>query len=94
VAAFDIRDERISLELASKLRPMPLRTHTSELTFSESAQRQLPRIYLRCTEFPIFAATATRAAASGWSVRDIRAGHMALFTHPDLVAEAMLSVVK
>jgi len=94
VAAFDIRDERISSELARKLRPMPLRTHTSELRFSDSAQRQLRRVYLRCTEFPIFAATATRAAASGWSVRDIRAGHMALFTHPDLVAEAMLSVVK
>ena len=94
VSAFDIHDEQIASELSRKLRPMPLCTHTSRLAFSELTQRQLRRTYLRCTEFPLFAATASRAAASGWSVHDIRAGHMALFTHPNRVAEAILAIVQ
>ena len=91
VAAFDIRDAPIEGELALKLRPMPLATHTTPLKFSRAAQRNLRRTYIRCTDFPVFAETATRVVRNGWHLAEVQAGHMAIMTHPMLIANAILA---
>lgn len=94
VAAFGIQDAPIESELALKLRPMPLATHTTPLKFSDAAQRGLRRTYIRCMDFPVFAETAARAVADGWHLIEIQAGHMAVMTHPTLVANSILAAAK
>jgi pimeloyl-ACP methyl ester carboxylesterase len=91
VAAFGIRDPRIESELALKLRPMPLATHTTPLKYSRAAQQKLRRTYIRCIDFPVFADTAARVVRDGWHLTEVEAGHMALMTHPTLVADAILA---
>jgi pimeloyl-ACP methyl ester carboxylesterase len=90
VAAFGIRDARIESELAHKLRPMPLATHTTPLKYSPAAQRSLRRTYIRCMDFPVFAETAARVVRNGWHLAEVQAGHMAIMTHPMLIANAIL----
>jgi pimeloyl-ACP methyl ester carboxylesterase len=91
VAAFGIRDAAIESELAQKLRPMPLATHTTPLKYSRAARQNLRRTYIRCIDFPVFAETATRVVRDGWHLTEVEAGHMALMTHPTLVANAILA---
>jgi pimeloyl-ACP methyl ester carboxylesterase len=92
VAAFGIRDARVESELALKLRPMPLATHTTPLNYSRAAQQSLRRTYLRCVDFPVFAETAARVVRNGWHLAEVQAGHMAIMTHPTLIANAILAV--
>ena len=94
IAAFDVHDGVLTDELARKLRPMPLTTHTTPLNFSPPLLRRLPRTYIRCTDFPIFAATAARAVADGWTLAEIGAGHMAVVTHPALIADAIVAAAQ
>lgn len=94
VAAFGIRDASIESELALKLRPMPLATHTTPLKFSHTAQGNLRRTYVRCMDFPVFAETAARAVAAGWHLIEVQAGHMAVMTHPTLIANSILAAVR
>jgi pimeloyl-ACP methyl ester carboxylesterase len=91
VAAFGIRDARIETELALKLQPMPLATHTTPLKYSRAAQQSVRRTYIRCIDFPVFAETAARVVRDGWHLAEVEAGHMALMTHPMLVANAILA---
>jgi pimeloyl-ACP methyl ester carboxylesterase len=91
IAAFDIRDAAVESELALKLRPMPLATHTMPLKFADGVRRGLRRTYIRCTGFPVFAETAARAVADGWHLVELQAGHMAVMTHPALVANAIFA---
>ncbi|MFV3126758.1 alpha/beta fold hydrolase [Niveispirillum sp. KHB5.9] len=70
------------------LRPMPLRTH------AEPARHGVEGLacrchYLRFTAFPPSGPLAAEAAAKGWSVTELAAGHMGITTHPDLVADAL-----
>jgi pimeloyl-ACP methyl ester carboxylesterase len=94
VAAFGIHDASIESELTLKLRPMPLATHTTPLKFSHAAQRNLRRTYVRCMDFPVFAETAARAVADGWHLVEVRAGHMAVMTHPTPVANSILAAAR
>ena len=94
MAAFGIDDAQLLEALGRNLRPMPLATHTTALEYSPAVLRDIPRTYVRCSQFPIFEQTAARAAADGWRVAEIDAGHMAVVTHPARVADEILAAAE
>lgn len=77
----------------SRLRPMPLKTHT-EPAGNGAAGLSCPCHFLRFTGFPLLAETAATAAAGGWSVQEIDAGHMGILTHPGAVAGALAGILQ
>lgn len=78
--------------LMTRLRPMPLRTHTEPARHGVDALA-CRRHYLRFTQFPPTAPLAAQAAATGWSVTEVAAGHMGITTHPGLVADALTGLL-
>ncbi|MFD0849334.1 alpha/beta fold hydrolase [Sphingosinicella xenopeptidilytica] len=78
-------------KIVERLRPMPLKG------FADIAQYDAPvhcgRDYVRFTEFPFFETTAAEAAAEGWRVSEIEAGHMAITTHAEAVAARLNEIL-
>jgi pimeloyl-ACP methyl ester carboxylesterase len=78
--------------LMTRLDPLPLQA-------KREARRPGPeptghsRHYVRFTGFPFFEETARRAAADGWQVSTIDAGHMAIVTDVDRVADRLAAIV-
>ena len=66
--------------------PMPVATHARPLRHEASALGGLPKLYVRFAGFPLFEATATRAAAEGWTVKTLSGGHLAPLAEPGTVA--------
>lgn len=67
-------------------RPMPIRTHSTPFRHDMARLTTIDRHYIRCTDFPIFAATAEKAERQGWRRSDIETGHMVMFTQPGELA--------
>lgn len=76
-----------------KSRPMPVRTHSQPFRHDTEPLAAMDRRYIRCTDFPIFAATAEKARQEGWRCSDIRTGHMAMFTQPSALARRLEEIV-
>jgi pimeloyl-ACP methyl ester carboxylesterase len=78
-------------KIVERLRPMPLKG------FADIAQYDAPvhcgRDYVRFAEFPFFETTAAEAAAEGWHVSEIEAGHMAITTHAGAVAARLSEIL-
>jgi pimeloyl-ACP methyl ester carboxylesterase len=79
--------------LIEKLRPMPLRSHTEPCLTGEDSL-QCARYYVQFTDFPFFASTASRARGVTWQVSGIAAGHMAIHTAPQLVADRITEILE
>ncbi|GGI09379.1 alpha/beta fold hydrolase [Egicoccus halophilus] len=94
-AALGVEDPDALELLARRSTPLPLRTHEEPSAVSApDAASGIRRSYLHCTAAPFFADTAAAVAADGFEVTTIDAGHMALVTHPDLVAQALSTAVQ
>ena len=76
--------------LDPRLRPMPLACFEQSLQFDEAKLAKLSREYLRCTGFGGFGPTADRLKRSGWSVRELEAGHDVMVAAPAELARALI----
>ncbi|BCH31896.1 esterase [Mesorhizobium sp. L-8-10] len=73
----------------ARSRPMPIRTHSTPFREDMARLAAIDRHYIRCTDFPIFAATADKAEREGWRRGDIETGHMVMFTQPGELARGI-----
>jgi hypothetical protein len=81
--------------LKARLMPQPMATYAQPLPAGSARSAALARAYIHCTAGPttaVFAPFAARARASGWDVRQMTTGHMAMLTVPHEVAELLLDV--
>ena len=87
-AALGITDPADAAWVQSRLTPMPLLTHQQRVRLTSSQARQLPRTYILCTQFG-FQATAREAQSLGWDYFQLEAGHDAMITMPNELAQTL-----
>jgi pimeloyl-ACP methyl ester carboxylesterase len=77
--------------LGPRLTPHPWLTYTEPLRLTGS--RETPAVFVECTDWPrVFHSHAERAAARGWPVHDLEAGHEAMVTAPKELADLLLAL--
>lgn len=86
-------DTTDTARLMERLRPMPALANREPRRPGEEASA-CDRHYVRFTGFPFFEETARLAAAAGWQVSEIDAGHMAIVTHADAVADRIADIIR
>lgn len=83
-ALFGIDEATQAADVAGKLTPMPLATHTQALQRDAAWPQDVPVDYIRCLRFPAFEPMQQRVRARhGWRWMELDAGHDAMLTHPD-----------
>jgi pimeloyl-ACP methyl ester carboxylesterase len=82
--------------LAARLTPHPLRAFEQPVRLANPRAAALPRTFIWCTEgvtTPSFAGFAERArVGAGWRCRELAAGHDAMVTVPQALAELLLEL--
>lgn len=76
----------------ARLTPMPLKTHEEELP-RKAKLPAVPTAFVHCAAQPYFDETAAALREKGWRVVRLDAPHMAMVTHPEELAEALLSTI-
>jgi len=94
-ALFGITDLELTDWVQARWTPHPLATYTEPVPYGNARSAALPRVYIHCTaglgtSTPLFAPCAAKARANGWEVRELAAGHVAMLTAPDEVADLLL----
>jgi pimeloyl-ACP methyl ester carboxylesterase len=90
---WDVTDETDVRWMLERLGPTPFGHFKEPVRRTNPAAKNLSRIYIRCTQFPSprFDRHAEMAKqAPRWRYRELAAGHHALVTMPDKVAELLL----
>lgn len=80
--------------VARHVTPMPLKVYQTALTLQAPVGNGLPRTYVYCTEprSPVIAPSAALVKSwQGWDWIDFPGPHDAMITHPDAVADLLLS---
>ncbi len=95
---FGISDPGLAEWVQSRMTPHPFRTYTEAIHWEEQAMTSIPGLFIHCTGNPpttpdLFAASAMRARSKGWPVIDLPAGHLAMLTDPQSVAEILLEAI-
>ena len=83
--------------VGTRMTPHPVGTYRSPLKLNHPMGNGLPAAYLRCAEPPFKGTAASydwarRTFGEAWTWRDLPAGHDAMVSHPDLVADALLNL--
>ena len=74
------------------LGPHPWRTYTDRVAVSAASLR-LPAAFVECTEWMrVFQGQAERAAARGWPVHELPAGHEAMVTAAGALTEVLVEI--
>jgi len=95
MALLGVSDPEQITWLEQRITPQPMATYTQPAPRQNAASAALPRSYVSLTAGPtikIFGKFADKARASGWPVREIADGHMAMLTSPELVADALIEL--
>lgn len=84
---FGVTDPALAAWIAARLTPHPVATYTEPVPPGNAASAALPRVFIHCTANPsttpdVFGPFAAQARASGWPVREIATGHLAMLTAP------------
>lgn len=80
--------------LEPRLKPHPFKSYTDPAAVSEESLR-IPSAFVECTSWMrVFEPSAQRAAARGWTVREIPTGHEAMVTAPDALAGVLDELAK
>jgi pimeloyl-ACP methyl ester carboxylesterase len=87
--AMGIADPKEAALVDRRLTPHPMATLEDAVTFDEAALAPVERRYLWCAKYPGFKRYADQARAMKWDVRELPAGHDAMWTHPDETAAAL-----
>lgn len=91
-AFLGLPDTAETAALMARLRPMPMLAN-SEARRPGEETAGLDRHYVRFNGFPFFEETARLAAEAGWRISAIDAGHMAIVTDVDAVADRIAEIV-
>jgi hypothetical protein len=92
-----IGDGRLADWLTDQTTPHPLATYTQSAPPGRPESAAIPRAYISCTAGPttsLIGPFAAKARALGWDVREVAAGHDAMLTGPDEVAESLRQVAE
>jgi hypothetical protein len=73
---------------------MPIATHQDVIHLPDRKFEQKRCSFIRCTEFPKFAAMGDSAKERGWSYYEVQAGHDAMLTHPAQLAEVFIRIAR
>jgi pimeloyl-ACP methyl ester carboxylesterase len=87
--AMGVTDPADAALVDGRLTPHPLATLEDPAEYDEAALAGVARRYVRCARYPGFARFAAEARANRWEVRELDAGHDAMWTHPDETAAAL-----
>jgi pimeloyl-ACP methyl ester carboxylesterase len=88
---FGVTDESDVAWLAPRLTPHPWLAYSEPLRLTGS--RETPAAFVECVDSRrVFQAHAVRAAARGWPVHELAAGHEAMVTSPGKLAEVLLKL--
>ena len=90
-SAFGIRDPQQQRSVQSRLTPQPLGVYTSPLKLANKLTNNVPAVYVQCTD-PVFASLKPSrdwAEASGMRMAEIKTGHDAMVTEPQLLADLL-----
>jgi len=85
-------DTAESARLMQRLRPLPVLANRQARRAGQEPAG-CSRHYVRFTGFPFFEETARLAAIAGWQVSTIDAGHMAITTDAEAVADRIADIV-
>jgi pimeloyl-ACP methyl ester carboxylesterase len=91
-----LQDPAVADWVISKLTPQPLLTFLQPVRLGNSAAAALPRAFIACTEDPMAFSTQTVERVRSdpnWRVVEVADNHLALINNPQLVAEALVSLV-
>jgi hypothetical protein len=94
-SSFDVTDPDVAAWVDRHLTPQPFGVEKSRLVLQNEICNGLPTTYLRCTKpaFPMVESSAAYARGrSDWRYQELEAGHLVVVTHPDLVADLLLSL--
>ena len=90
-SAFGIRDEKQARFVQARLTRHPLGTYTSRLNLANEIGNNVPSVYVKCTD-PVFSALESSrdwVRASGMKMLEIKTGHDAMITAPDLLVDLL-----
>jgi pimeloyl-ACP methyl ester carboxylesterase len=76
--------------LTTQLVPTPVATFEEPVHLEHGRAEQIPRSFLRCTNFPNFQEMETKAQRAGWRTARVDAGHFAQLEKPEEVAQFLL----
>ena len=94
-AAFDVLDGEDAAWADSLLTPHPVKTFSDRITLSNPEARKLPHAYIACTEQDdSFMYMRERIVARGWEWLEIAAGHDAMITAPEKLAEILVTLAR
>ena len=89
--ALGVEGPELQAHVDRRLTSVPLRTLEEPLHAPNVEQWRGPRTYVCCTGFPLSKPVADRLRGMpGWEVEELEAGHLAMITHPEAVAGAIL----
>lgn len=94
VDALGIEDAALRARVSTRLTSVPLRTFDEPIDAPNAASWTGRRTYIRATQFPLSEPIAERLRRdANWRVHEIEAGHLAMLTHPRLVADLLLGAI-
>ena len=93
-ATFGIRDEEQIRFVQARLTNHPQGTYTSPLKLAHKVGNGLPAVYVQCTD-PVYASLRSSrdwVRANGMKLVEIKTGHDAMITAPELLADLLLTL--
>ncbi len=90
-AAFGVTDPDDAAWLESRLTPHPLRSFTTSQSFRGPPGNGLPAAYVLCND-PVYGpleGSRARARELGWPITELAAGHDAMITAPEALADLL-----
>lgn len=89
--AMGVTDKADAAWLEAKMTPHPFATFTTPLPITGAPGAGLPAEYIMCAEpeYAPLAQSRDRARALGWTMREIAAGHDAMVTAPETLADML-----
>ena len=94
-ALFGVTDPALADWVQARATPQPVATYTEPVPPGNARSAVVPRVFIHCTDNPattpdVFRPFSVKARAKGWPVYELAAGHLAMLTAPQQVAELLL----
>ncbi len=96
-AMFGVTDPELQTWIEERMTPHPVATYTEPVMAGSAASRSLQHVFIACTGNPpttpdVFGPFAAKARTLGWEVHDLAAGHLAMLTAPDELADLLVHI--
>jgi pimeloyl-ACP methyl ester carboxylesterase len=94
-AFLGVKDLKLAEWMEERFTPHPISTYQDPPPAGDSEYNSVPKSYIHCTEgqlAPLFGKFASRARKLGWKVYELKAGHVAMLTHPKESADILIKI--